>query len=234
MATVKQVDAPIDAECSIKRMACDSVMGQSSSTVPDEDVIYAGSEQCNPPTLVNRPLPGKLWQREKISILSQYSKMSVVDKVSSPDCVRPLPCNEIAPHIRMRVLGDGNCLFRAVSRHVTGTESNHYAVRKAAVQFLREHPSLIEYISGGADPPREPRKRARFLNAHVREYLKNSKMAKLGVWGADVEVFLLSSMLDVNIVVRQNFGHGSTWQCIGPTVDGLHIVHDYCLCLYNT
>ena len=134
--------------------------------------------------------------------------MSMVDKVSSPDRVHPLPCNEIAPHIRMRVLGDGNCLFRAVSRHVTGT--------------------------GGADPPREPRKRDCFFNARVREYLKNSKMAKLGVWGSDVEVFLLSSMLDVNIVVRQKFALGRTWQCIGPTVDGLHIIHNYCLCLYNT
>ena len=74
--------------------------------------------------------------------------MSVVDKVSSPDRVHPLPCYEIALHIRTRVVGDGNCLFRAVSRHVTGTESNHYAVRKAVVQLLQGHSSLIDYISG--------------------------------------------------------------------------------------
>ena len=53
LATAKQVDASTDAECCIKRMACDSAMGESSSTLPDEDVIYAGSEQCNSPIIVN-------------------------------------------------------------------------------------------------------------------------------------------------------------------------------------
>ena len=153
----------------------------------------------------------------------------MVDKVSSPDRVRPLRCDEISPHVHMRVQGDGNCLFCAISRHVTGTESNHYAVRKAMVKFLQEHPSLIEYVSVEDDVPREPKKRERFFYARVRQYLKDSEMAKSGVWATDAEVFLLSNMLDVNIVVRQNFGQGRTWQCVGPTVDGLHIVHDYAL-----
>ena len=64
-------------------------------------------------------------------------------------------------------------------------------------------------------------------------------MAQLGEWGTDLEVFLLFSvptsyMLDVNIVVRQNFGPGWAWQCIGPSVHGLNIVHNHALYLYNT
>ena len=59
-------------------------------------------------------------------------------------------------------------------------------------------------------------------------------MAKSGEWGTDLEVFLLSSMLDVNIVVRQNYGQGRAWQCIGPTVDGINIVHNHALYLFNT
>ena len=94
--------------------------------------------------------------------------MSVVDKVSTPDCVRPLQCDEIAPHIRARVQGDGNCLFRAISRHVTGTESNHYAVRRAAIQYRKKNPSLIEYILAGVDAPIEPKGRKAFWNSHVR------------------------------------------------------------------
>ena len=43
----------------------------------------------------------------------------MIDKVSSPDRVRPLHCNELFSHIRVRVQGDGNYLFRAISRHVT-------------------------------------------------------------------------------------------------------------------
>ena len=63
--------------------------------------------------------------------------MSEVDKVFFPDRVRPLRCDEISPHVSMGVQGDSNCLFRAISRHVTGTESNHYAVQKAMVMGYR-------------------------------------------------------------------------------------------------
>ena len=233
-ATAKQIVPRRNVECSVQQMAGDSVMGQSLSTLPNTDVIYAGCEQCDPPSVVNRPLPGELWQREKISVLSQYSKMCVVDKLSSPDRLRPLQCDEISPHVRVRVLGDGNCLFRAVSRHVTGTECNHNAVRKATVKYLQQNPMLIEYLLIGVDAPLDPQKRKVFFNLKVREYLKNSQMAKSGEWGTDLEVFLLSSMLDVNIVVRQNYGQGRAWQCIGPTVDGINIVHNHALYLFNT
>ena len=143
-------------------MKCDSTMGQSSSTLPEHHVIYAGSEHCDPPSGVNRPLPSEVWQREKISVLSEYSQMHLVDKVSSPDRLCPLQCDAIAPHVRMRVLGDGNCLFRAISRHVTGTESNHYAVYKATVNYLRRNPVLIEYVFAGVNSPLDPNRRKVF------------------------------------------------------------------------
>ena len=72
-------------------------------------------------------------------------------------CAHPLQCDEIAPHIHARVQGDGNCLFHDISRHLTGTESNHYAVRRAAIQYLKKIPSLIEYILAGVDAPIEPK-----------------------------------------------------------------------------
>ncbi len=59
----------------------------------------------------------------------------------------------------------------------------------------------------------------------MQEYLgKNSRMAELGEWGTDLKVILLSCMLDVNIVVRQNIGPGCAWQCIGPSVHVLNVV----------
>jgi hypothetical protein len=90
---------------------------------------------------------------------------------------------------------------------------------------------LIEYILTGVDAPVEPNERRVFFNTKVQEYLENSQMAELGEWGTDLEVYLLSCMLNVNIVVRQNFGPGRAWQCFGP---GLIIVHNYALYLYNT
>ena len=122
--------------------------------------------------------------------------MSVVDKVSSPDRVRSLQCDEISPYICMRVQGDGNCLFRAISRHVTGTEFNHYAVRKAVVNYLRQNSFLnylrqnsflIEYVLTGVDAPVEPNERRVFFNTKVQEYLENSQMAELGEWGTNLK-----------------------------------------------
>ena len=42
----------------------------------------------------------------------------------------------------------------------------------------------------------------------MSEYLANTQMAEANEWGTDLEVFLLSNMLDVNIVVRQNLDRG--------------------------
>ena len=227
-------ELPCTSKLEAKKPKQSPPTSKSCPDVSDGTVIYCGREHCNSPNAINRPLPDELWRRQKICVLSQYSDMSVVDKVSSPDRVRSLQCNEISPHIRVRVQGDGNCLFRAISRHVTGTESNHYAVRKAAINYLHQNPSLIEYILIGVDAPVEPNERRVFFNTKVHEYLENSRMAEFGEWGTDLEVFLLSCMLDVNIVVRQNFGPGRAWQCIGPSVHGLNIVHNYALYLYNT
>lgn len=50
------------------------------------------------------------------------------------DQIRPL---ELA--IR-DVMGDGNCLFRAVSCALHGNENQHMAIRQATVRFMKQHP----------------------------------------------------------------------------------------------
>ena len=47
-------------------------------------------------------------------------------------------CPEIFPHIRCSIQGDGNCLFRALSRATTGTESNHFSLRLAICESQRQ------------------------------------------------------------------------------------------------
>ena len=66
--------------------------------------------------------------------------MNIHNNLSTPARVRCVRCGEIAPHIRDRVLGGGNCLFRAISKEITGTEENHTAVRLAALGYLRGNP----------------------------------------------------------------------------------------------
>ena len=70
-----------------------------------------------------------------IQILAAYSGMNVHNNLSRPAWVRCVRCGKIALHIRDRVLGDGNCLFRAISKEITRTEENHTAVHLAALGY---------------------------------------------------------------------------------------------------
>jgi len=69
--------------------------------------------------------------------LEHWSGLSLVTE-SEP--VHVSACPEIMPHTCDSILGDGNCLFRALSKEVTGTQENHKAVCVAIVNFM-EHPN---------------------------------------------------------------------------------------------
>ena len=66
--------------------------------------------------------------------------------VTDSEPVHVSACPEIVPHTCDSILGDGNCLFRAVSKEVTGTQENHKAVRVAIINFM-EHPNNAQLFS---------------------------------------------------------------------------------------
>jgi hypothetical protein len=54
-------------------------------------------------------------------------------------------------HYRFRdVAGDGNCLFRALSVGLYGTENEHVALRVHACEYLRRHPDVLANNPRGA------------------------------------------------------------------------------------
>jgi len=68
------------------------------------------------------------------------------------------------------VMGDGNCLFRAVAHQVYGDESIHAIIREKVVEYLRlEKNYFMEYV-----------------DQNFNSYLED--MAKDGVWGGNVEI----------------------------------------------
>lgn len=84
-----------------------------------------------------------------------------------------------------RIVGDGNCLFRAVSYVVSGSKERHKVLRKFAVAQM--------YDIG--------RKFNRIAGQNATDYMKQTKMNELGVWGTDVEIFALSAVLKTGIFV---------------------------------
>ena len=146
------------------------------------------------------PLPPDEWKLAAIQILGAYSGVSVHNNLSSPAWVRRVCCGEIAPHIRDSVLGDGNCLFRAISKEITGTEENHNAIRLTTLGYLRENPSLISYgeptlnIDSCADPMRQ----VQLQEEAVSRYISTHHMDTCE-WGTYFEIMLLAILLTIQI-----------------------------------
>ena len=107
----------------------------SDSGSDSEDLIIGNTE---PGTVgPSGPLPSPEWMSGVHQELEHWSGLSLVTE-SEP--VHVSACPEIMPHTCDSILGDGNCLFRALSKEVTGTQENHKAVRVAIVNFM-EHPN---------------------------------------------------------------------------------------------
>ena len=84
-----------------------------------------------------------------------------------------------------RVLGDGNCLFRALSKTLSGVEDYHTHLRKAIAEFEEINQTLFEpihkSISGTA------------FNSHVKN------MRKLYTWGTTTEIIAAATLFQLEI-----------------------------------
>ena len=160
--------------------------------------------------------------------------MNVHNNLSTPARVRRVRCGEIAPHIRDRVLGDGNCLFRAISKEITGTEENHTAVRLAALGYLRENPSLIRYGAPtfNIDQCTDLVRRAQLEQEAVSMYISTHHMDQSG-WGTNFEIMLLASLLTIQIFSRSTFGESREWVCFAPGFTRNRSACPYGIYIYN-
>ena len=77
-----------------------------------------------------------------------------------------------------RIVGDGNCLFRALAHIITGSEEQHMDVRHGIVSHMRTIRNLL-------------------VGGHVREgdidtYIDSSRIEHDHEWGTDVEILTLA------------------------------------------
>ena len=79
------------------------------------------------------------------------------------------------------IIGDGNCLFRAIGFVLYGTEMAHEKVRELLVQFVSENRgSFRPYIDGD-----------------IETYL--AKMKYTRVWGTAVELLAVTALLQIPV-----------------------------------
>ena len=102
-----------------------------SATRAAVNVPAPGSDKLKAP-------PSVAWLRLAIATLQRYTSITIVDRSSNPQPINSVECQEIYPHVLDKVTGDGHCGFRALAKSITGTDSNHAAIRAAVAAFMRQ------------------------------------------------------------------------------------------------
>ncbi len=105
---------------------------------PSSDCLDSEGEgivHCESPkafAITGTPPPN--WRVDAVAFLGTLTDAPLVKECED---VRPIVCREIAPHIRDSIRPDGNCLYRAISKQVTGSQENHVALRLAVIQLMK-------------------------------------------------------------------------------------------------
>ena len=82
------------------------------------------------------------------------------------------------------IVGDGNCLYRAISLDLCGSQAQHMVVREKIIDIMcRNHQAFSAYVDGD-----------------VGDYLAHNTLRPRS-WGSDVEIFAAATLLQTTIVV---------------------------------
>lgn len=155
------------------------------------------------------PSTNEKWVQEAVSIISKFSGMEVVER---KDPVKQIPCSEIAPHIRDKIVGDGACFFRTLSKAITGTEANHYPVRMSLIKFML-HPANVlsfgRFLRQGVVYDIDALKAVTSHINRCRLYAETS-------WSTEYEVFAAATMFQVKINVFSEYSDHRDWHTYVP------------------
>ncbi len=91
------------------------------------------------------------------------------------------------------VLGDGNCLFRALSSQITGTQQHHLELRKAIARFEQKNESVFRPLHTTIN------------STPFSDHLQ--KMKRSCVWGTLVEILAFSSLFHIDVYVASDTYH---------------------------
>ena len=86
------------------------------------------------------------------------------------------------------VLGDGNCLFRALSKALSGLEDYHPHIREAISEFEETNRNLFEPIHNS------------IIGTEFDNHVKNIK--KLSTWGTTTEIIGAATLFQLDICDR--------------------------------
>ena len=121
------------------------------------------------------------------------------------------------PSKLLHILGDGNCLFRALSYVITGQQLYHAQIRHEIINHMM---NIEKFLMP-------------HMNTSLNCYLDKTGMAESGVWGTDIEILSASSLLSTDIFVYTKFGNTYKWQKFSRTMLGGKKPENNCLIYLN-
>ena len=131
------------------------------------------------------------WQKAASGAFSIPSNVMIIPSMFQQGYNTPLDAHK--PGLVKPVKGDGNCLFRSFSYVITGSEEHHLDIRHWVCEYINLYREKIEKFSG------------------KQNYVSVSKMAKPGVWGTDIEIMAVGSILDTNVYTYTKHGSSQCW-----------------------
>ena len=176
----------------------------------DKDVeIIAQEDHNHKPCCI---LPTHSWMEAVSNYLSSIlgKEVDIGD-----DNIIPTKLAEISPLCRHRIRGDGNCLFRTISKFVLGREKDHMYVRHGIVRFMELPNNIFEfesYFGFGTG--------LRYKSLH--DYINQTKMNLSSTYGTDLEIIAFATMVQSNVMVYMCEDHA--WRRYEPA-----FINDTCL-----
>ena len=133
--------------------------------------------------------------------------------------------NIILTHPDMTTLrntyGDGNCLFRAFSYIITGSENQHFEVCDVLLSYMLSIENLlVGHSEDGSYNYLQP-----FGHRTVQNYIDSGSMDRSGTWGSELEMMCLSHML--NTIVFSFGAPKNNWEVFGYNFIDRSLICDY-------
>uniref|UniRef100_A0A1X7SZX1 OTU domain-containing protein n=1 Tax=Amphimedon queenslandica TaxID=400682 RepID=A0A1X7SZX1_AMPQE len=148
--------------------------------------------------MLPRPSTNRDWVQKAVAIISKLSGITVVQRV---DAVKQVSCREIAPHIRDEIVRNGACFYRTISKAITGTEDNHFAVRMSLINFMLDPANVLAF--SGLVPA------GIYYNIDelkaVSSHINRHKLYVGTSWSTEYEEFAAATMFQVKIMVFSEY-----------------------------
>ncbi|XP_065682342.1 OTU domain-containing protein 4-like [Hydra vulgaris] len=165
------------SEDEILQKSCDKVSYIKSESLEIVEVVISKTNSFIP--------TNSKWRTKKCSLL----KISLTNKTPFKKgfAVRKKKLQLGKPISVDKIEGDGNCLFRALSQEVCLSQEFYKILRQLAIDTLLK----AEYRNAFDA----------YISKLVLKYISDSKMETDQIWGTDVEVYALATVLNTPIAV---------------------------------